>query len=800
MKAAPIRFLLALFFVAAYGAARGQASQYESPMGSSQPTPHELDVTAFTREAIRKGEVKEALSSLETKALDAEKNGNWDEANLFYLNAASAAGVSGQLQKALSYGSKAFEMGEKARDPRLQAMATVQLLNAHRRLGQYAKAREWLERGIEIVEKVPTGYSKIALHALMYRELGTESLRSGESQKAIDYISYALQVVDSELETRKRNAGRDPPGVVQSWANQVVGTISPLGNAYQSVGKFEEAIKVYEKGLDTIKQTRLKTSQEGNFYRGLGQAYLGRKDFGRARENLNKALEIAERAQDTSGIQQASGQMGNLLRQTQKSSEAIPYYKKAVDSIESIRSLLQSEEFRSSFFDDKRETYSGMILAYLENKHTAEAFSYSERARSRAFLDILGSKVQLAHGSLLEEERALQAKISALQAMMAGQESRASDRPEVRKDLEAAQKSYNDFLAKVRKENKEQASLMNVEPLTLKQVQELLEPGVTVLEYFVTQQAVLLWVVEKERAEFVNIALSRRDLLSKVGSLRESVFQLGEKEKFRASSQELYKLLIEPGLPHIRGKELLIIPHDVLHYLPFQALLSSQGKYLIQDYPIYYLSSASLMQFTKEKKRAGGEQALVMGNPSLGDQAYNLRFAEREAKEIARVYPTSAVYIEAEATKPRAISLSPKYDMLHFAVHAELNEQDPMISALLLAPEGKDDGRLNVGEIFSLNLKAGMVVLSACETGLGKLSNGDEMVGLTRAFIYAGTPSIVTTLWKVNDRASYELMKEFYQHLKDGKKSEALRQAQLKTMEEFPEPFYWAAYELTGEP
>jgi CHAT domain-containing protein len=93
-----------------------------------------------------------------------------------------------------------------------------------------------------------------------------------------------------------------------------------------------------------------------------------------------------------------------------------------------------------------------------------------------------------------------------------------------------------------------------------------------------------------------------------------------------------------------------------------------------------------------------------------------------------------------------------------------------------------------------------MVVLSACETGLGKLSNGDEMVGLTRAFIYAGTPSIITTLWKVNDRSSYELMSEFYGHLKSEKKSQALRLAQLKVMEQFPEPFYWAAYQLTGEP
>ncbi|MGH7769873.1 MAG: CHAT domain-containing protein, partial [Candidatus Binatia bacterium] len=458
-------------------------------------------------------------------------------------------------------------------------------------------------------------------------------------------------------------------------------------------------------------------------------------------------------------------------------------------------------EFRSSYFDDKRATYGSMIVAHLRAKNSAEAFNYSERARSRAFLDILGSKVQLAKsGTLLEHERALQARISVLQAMMAGQDPDASEGSRLRQEVEGAQKAYADFLTQVRKENKEQASLINVEPLNLKQVQELLDPGVTMLEYFVVRGAVLLWVVEKDRVRFVNIPIARTELVAKVTSFRDTVYQLGEKKKFSDISQELYRLLIEPALPHVRGKEILVIPHDVLHYLPFQALLSGQDKYFIQDYPIYYLSSASLMQFTHEKRRAGGERALIMGNPSLGDEAYNLRFAEREAKEVAGAYAKSEVFLKAEASKPRAVSFGPKSDVLHFAVHAELNEDDPMSSALLLAPEGGGDGRLNVAEIFSLHLKADMVVLSACETGLGKLSNGDELVGLTRAFIYAGTPSIVTTLWKVNDRSSYELMREFYRQLKTGKKSEALRQAQLKTMKEFPEPFYWAAYQLTGEP
>jgi len=229
-------------------------------------------------------------------------------------------------------------------------------------------------------------------------------------------------------------------------------------------------------------------------------------------------------------------------------------------------------------------------------------------------------------------------------------------------------------------------------------------------------------------------------------------------------------------------------------------LLSPQGKYLIEEFPIRYLSSASLMQFTRGKRRASRETTLAMGNPSLGDPAYELRFAEREVRELAQIYSKSDVFLREQATKSKAVSLSPTHDILHFAVHAEFNEEDPMSSALLLAVEGKEDGKLKVSEIFSLNLKADAVVLSACETALGKISNGDEIIGLTRAFIYAGTPSVIATLWKVNDRASYELMSAFYSSLKTMKKSEALRQAQLKTMKEFPQPFYWAAYALTGEP
>ena len=143
--------------------------------------------------------------------------------------------------------------------------------------------------------------------------------------------------------------------------------------------------------------------------------------------------------------------------------------------------------------------------------------------------------------------------------------------------------------------------------------------------------------------------------------------------------ERVYKRLVEPVLPHVTGKELIIVPHDVLHYLPFHALLGSDGRYLIEKYPITYLSSASLLQFVKEKRRAGGERILAFGNPDLGDPKMNLQFAEVGGQGDSKPLSTIFDSLRKEATEEKAKALSPNNDIIHFATHAELNEDDPLI-------------------------------------------------------------------------------------------------------------------------
>ena len=198
-------------------------------------------------------------------------------------------------------------------------------------------------------------------------------------------------------------------------------------------------------------------------------------------------------------------------------------------------------------------------------------------------------------------------------------------------------------------------------------------------------------------------------------------------------------------------------------------------------------------------RRAAGRSLVALGNPERG-VLERLPFAEAEVQSLRRAFPDAVVLTGRDATRARLLAVAPTAHVLHFAAHAEFDVQDPLGSAILLAPEGADDGRLEVQEIYGLTLASSLVVVSACETALGQVSAGDEVIGLTRAFIYAGAPTVVTTLWKVDDRASFRLMDAFYRALAAGaSKAQALRRAQLTVMRDAPPPFFWAAYQLTGE-
>ena len=434
-------FLLLLFLVS------GCAVEQSSPL---------LRNAAF-REAVVRGEIREFLNAMEAKALEAERKQNWRSASEYYHDASMAARTIGQLQNAIAYGEKAVKTAESARDPRQQLQAILQLVVTLAAVGRRAETMEWLLKGSELLKQV-SGDKEIA-EGRLYRSLGTEFLERGDVQQAIDSLAHSLRVLESRLAYFKRISSYVNREVILNAAYHTVFTLVRLGAAYKHAGQADQAIMAYERSIVVINETGLRTQGEADLYYGLGDTYLGKNDFQRAMQNLQKALALAESQQRLLVVSAASVRIGEILRRTGKPSEAIQHYQKAIQQIESTRSVLQAEEYRQSYFEGVLDAYVSMIVGLSESRKTEEAFSYSERARSRAFLDLLGNKAQLSRikSGLFEEERTLQERIAAIKARISGEGDGETNRADLGKELAAAEQSYDAFLAKVRGQDKEQA-------------------------------------------------------------------------------------------------------------------------------------------------------------------------------------------------------------------------------------------------------------------------------------------------------------------------------------------------------
>jgi len=341
--------------------------------------------------------------------------------------------------------------------------------------------------------------------------------------------------------------------------------------------------------------------------------------------------------------------------------------------------------------------------------------------------------------------------------------------------------------------------LMTVEPVTVAEVQTLLPKGAVLIEYFVTESYLVTWVIDGRRVDVHRVRLDRDALVAEVRSFRGAIAGHAPLGEIETRGRALFDMLLAPASKRLAGKRLVIVPHDVLHYLPFSALRSSAGRWLMEDHSLGTVPSASVLKFLVTKGANASDRVLAIGNPDLGP-ALALRYAEREVRAIGERHPAATVLTRGDASEKRVKQEASAAGLLHFAVHGELSETDPMSSALLLTPGGGEDGRFEVRELLAMELSAKLVVLSACETGLGKLSRGDELVGLQRAFFYAGTPVVVSTLWKVDDRASFTLMRAFYDGLRSTGPTDALRAAQRAQLVDSPHPFAWAAFGVTGAP
>ncbi|MDP3428034.1 MAG: CHAT domain-containing protein, partial [Humidesulfovibrio sp.] len=605
----------------------------------------------------------------------------------------------------------------------------------------------------------------------------------GQPEKALKTLNEAL-VIDREIRSR--------------WAiaydlRNIAQTYTRMGDSKKALPLLDEALAIVASTGNRINQTKILLAQ-GEGHLSLGEADKARAAFAQADE-LSRSMGLRD------SQWRALHGLARLDIAARKQPEARALLEKAVGVIEGMRAELKVDQLKDGFIADKAVVYEDLVTLLADMGEVAESFRTAERSRARNLIDLLGNK---RRSPQRKEDQVLYDRITNVRASLRVQESllansqNANEREVYAKGVKRLQDDYRDILLELQANRPDIASLVSVNPLTLAEVQKMLEPGVALLTYYVTASEVLCWTVDHQRVDLTRTRLGRDSLGKMVLTYRRMLQNL---EPVEAHAKELYSLLLAPVLPKLSGVEVLgIIPHDTLHTLAF-ATLSDGESALIDRYPLFQLPSASVFKFTLERHRAErNTKVLAVGNPDLNDQSLELPFAEREVASLAWNYPNMTALTRDKATKSWISEHIAEFGIIHLATHGEFDPVNPLFSALKLVSDKKEkDGDLDAAEIFDLRITADLIVLSACQTGLGSVTSGDEVQGMNQAFLYAGTHALISSLWRVSDISTAMLMKQFYREYQTRPKAESLRLAALHVKNRFPHPGYWGAFTLSGD-
>jgi CHAT domain-containing protein len=488
-----------------------------------------------------------------------------------------------------------------------------------------------------------------------------------------------------------------------------------------------------------------------------------------------------------------------------KSREALNYYRDALQQMDDLERAARLEEFRIDVAGQSASLYARAIELQAERHHMEEAFDLSERARARTLLDQLGNaRIDFgknAPPTFAQRESKLRQENISLRRQL-GQEL-AKPGPEVdlertqslRARLAAVQKEYEDAVSQLKLSNPEYASFLSIAPLTLREAQQQLDPDVTLLSYFTTPNLTLAFVLTRDSFHTAILPVTSRQLSWAIATFLDFA---GESDD-SPSLEFLYKSLIKPIKGQLKTTKLIVIPHGNLHDLPFAALTDGKS-YLNDHYALAYLPSVSILPYVRSRMKPEGGQALVLANDQE-EGVPQLGHANDEARAVAALLGTQPLLgADATASTLRARALDSA--IVHLTAHFDLDRNNPQSTRILLGQDQGSNEPSDLSYVASLNLrKTNLVVLSGCQTQIGKRSRGDDAIGLTSAFMYAGTPSVLASLWSVDDDATQKLMIAFYTYLNQGlSKAEALRAAQADLRQQHPNPYYWAGFVLTGDP
>ncbi len=457
----------------------------------------------------------------------------------------------------------------------------------------------------------------------------------------------------------------------------------------------------------------------------------------------------------------------------------------SVEAIESVRSTISFEAAKIGFAGDKQTVYAALIGALAQAGDWQQAFLFAERAKARALVDLLAQHHDLGPPQSGDDKvRELFAQAATVDSSL-GFAATAETVRGIKVVAEA-----RDTLSNVAPEA---ASLISVQKVEVAGIAARMGADENLVDYYAQADDLYAFVLNGNSIK--GFTLSAKGLDDEVRAFREAI---GRRDAHaRDIGRTLYDRLIRPVLADLKGTKLTIAPHGVLHYLPFAAL-SDGDSYLLDQFSLRLIPSASTLVYLRVEQPKKLGKLLALGNPDLGNRRLDLPNAQVEAVKVAAMFPDSRALVRAAASKSAVKELGNGFSILHFATHGKFDADAPLSSGLYLAKGTDTDGVLTVSDLYSLRWDVDLVTLSACETGLGKVANGDDVIGLTRGFLYAGARSIVASLWEVDDAATAHLMESFYQNLETHDKREALRLAQIETRRQYPEPWFWAAFNILG--
>ncbi len=771
--------------------------------------------------------LQRSLSLFETSGTHEDLARTLNSVGLFYFH-------RGDNHTALQYLNRAMDEAEKSGNPVSVAQTNTNLSSVDKSLGKYSDGIEALQKALEVTRRDPKLERQTAI---IMNNLGGLYHDQSDLELAVSYHTQSLAL--------KEKLKFNPV--------DLAGTVLNLGVDHQAIGQYEKAEAYYNRALsltgndDGLNVRALIFYNYGDLLHTLGRNT-------EARAKIDASLEIGRRLSDRQGIAEAQIELAEIAFDEHHIQDALDLGRPALEYgrlqsdprivsraqdligtaqmalgnlddadlaladgirvIESMRDQLPGErQMAARFLDAQSSIFQHMIELQVKRRRPDLAFAWSESSKGRALFDALQTgRVDIAK-SLSAAEREQESRLAGAITRINEEilhESQA-DSPDRKKltdlgsQLQTVRNRYQSFLVTLYATHPalkvQRVAFDPVTPADL--VASLPDRKTALLEYSLTDNGGYLFVITAKRdgSPLLNLYAipgGRKALDRDVKRFREQIASrdLG----YRTLAQSLYRRLVAPAEQQLRGKStLVIVPDSSLWALPFQALESDRGRYLIEDHALFYSPSLSVL-YEIRKLHRGAEPSR---RRLLALDAADLPASRREVEGLRQVYgPGNVKILEgAEANEVRLKSEAPNYQVVHLAAHGVFQDRSPMNSYLVLAKAGKaESGVLEARRMMDLNLRADLVVLSGCETGRGATDN-EGLLGMSWALFIAGSPSTIASQWKVESNSTSELMLGFHRNVQHESKAAALQQAELAVMQNpaYRHPFYWSSFVLLGQ-